>query len=69
MNFLFLRTLGMYMIYFKSLIKGDKLTLREIWNKREDYNLALYGALFWTAFLVVCFLTVAYCVENNIKIF
>lgn len=53
MGFLFLRTLGMYIFYFKSLIKGDKLSLREIWNKREEHNLALYGALFWIILMII----------------
>jgi hypothetical protein len=44
----------MYVVYFKSLIKGDKLSLREIWNKREEYNLALYGALFWIILIMAC---------------
>lgn len=54
MNFIFLRTLGMYVVYFNSLMKGDKLSLREIWNKREEYNLALYGALFWIILIIAC---------------
>jgi len=68
MNFLFLRTLGMYMVYFKSLSKGDKVSLREIWNKREEYNLALYGISFWIILLIACFSIIAFCVKNNLSI-
>ncbi len=68
MSLLFIRTLGMYMIYFKSLIKGDKISLREIWNKREEYNLALYGIIFWITLLIVCFIIVVFCIKNNLTI-
>lgn len=68
MNFLILRTLGLYLVYLQSLIKGDKKNLKEIWSKREEYNLALYGALFWIFILFVSGCIIAYCIKYNITI-
>ena len=69
MNFIFIRTLGMYFIYFKSLLKGEKLSLKEIWNKKDDYDLAFYGAILWIFILFLCFGIVIYCVKNNLSVY
>lgn len=68
MNFLFARTLGMYVVYFKFLTKGEKKSLREIWNKRDEYNLALYGFCFWLFLIIISFCIVVYCAKNNLSI-
>lgn len=58
----------MYLLYFKFLIKGNKKSLKEIWNKRDEYNLALYGFCFWLLLIIISFFIVVYCAENNLSI-
>lgn len=67
MNFLFVRTLGMYVVYFKFLIKGNKRSLKEIWNKRDEYNLAFYGFYLWLFLIIISFCIIVYCAENSLS--